>query len=42
MGARRARLDPAHARQIVAITDDGDRAVTALTACQAYVREITK
>lgn len=38
--ARRARLDPAHAQRIIAITDDGDTAVIALRACQAYVRAI--
>ncbi|WP_233281689.1 lysis system i-spanin subunit Rz [Pseudomonas tructae] len=37
-GPVRARLDPAHARRIVAITDDGDRGLIALRACQAYVR----
>ena len=37
-GAVRARLDPAHARRIIAITDDGDRALITLQACQAYVR----
>lgn len=31
-GALRTQLDPAHARRIVAITDEGDRA---LKACQA-------
>ncbi|MCG8292235.1 lysis system i-spanin subunit Rz [Pseudomonas entomophila] len=41
-GAVRAQLDPAHARRIVAITDEGDRAVIALQACQAYVREVTR
>ncbi|WP_421523046.1 lysis system i-spanin subunit Rz [Pseudomonas yamanorum] len=35
--ARRAQLDPAHAQRIIAITDDGDNAVIALRACQAYV-----
>ena len=39
--ARRAQLDPAHAQRIIAITDDGDSAVIALRACQAYVRAIT-
>ncbi|CAK9890853.1 MULTISPECIES: lysis system i-spanin subunit Rz [Pseudomonas] len=34
----RARLDPAHAQRIIAITDDGDRGLIALRACQAYVR----
>ncbi|WP_210668550.1 lysis system i-spanin subunit Rz [Pseudomonas protegens] len=41
-GAVRARLDPAHAQRIIGITDDGDRGMIALKACQAYVREITK
>jgi hypothetical protein len=41
-GALRAQLDPAHARRIVAITDEGDRGLIALKACQAYVRETTK
>ena len=38
--ARRAQLDPAHAQRIFTITDDGDNAVIALRACQAYVRAI--
>jgi len=38
----RARLDPAHAQRIIGITDDGDRGLIALQACQAYVREVTK
>ena len=36
----RARLDPAHAQRIIAITDTGDLGLIALQACQAYVREI--
>ena len=40
--ARRAQLDPAHAQRIVAITDDGDIAIIALRACQAYVRAIAR
>lgn len=40
--ARRAQLDPAHAQRIIAITDDGDNAVIALRACQAYVRAIAR
>ena len=36
--ARRAQLDPAHAQRIIAITDEGDRGLIALQACQAYVR----
>jgi hypothetical protein len=39
-GAVRAELDPAHAQRIVAITDEGDRGLIALAACQAYVREL--
>jgi copper oxidase (laccase) domain-containing protein len=39
-GGARAQLDPAHAQRIIAITDDGDRAVIKLRACQAYVREL--
>ena len=38
--APRARLDPAHAQRIIGITDDGDNALIALRACQAYVRVI--
>ena len=38
----RARLDPAHAQRIVAITDAGDRGLIALQACQAYVKALTK
>ncbi|MFG0324207.1 lysis system i-spanin subunit Rz [Pseudomonas sp. zjy_15] len=41
-GAIRARLDPAHAQRIIGITDDGDRGLIALKACQAYVRTVTK
>lgn len=39
-GATRARLDPAHAQRIVAITGDGDAGLIALRACQAYVRAL--
>lgn len=39
-GASRARLDPAHARRIVAIVADGDQGLIALRACQAYVRAL--
>lgn len=38
---RRAQLDPAHAQRIISITDDGDNAVIALRACQAYAREVS-
>jgi len=41
-GPIRAQLDPAHAQRIIGITDDGDRGLIALKACQAYVREVTK
>lgn len=41
-GAVHAQLDRAHAQRIVAITDEGDRGLIALQACQAYVREVTK
>ncbi len=36
----RARLDPAHAQRIVAITGEGDRGLIALQACQAYIRAL--
>lgn len=39
--AVRARLDPAHAQRIVAITDTGDRGLIALQACQSYVRALS-
>lgn len=38
--ARRAQLDSAHAQRIVRITDDGDNAIIALRACQAYVNAV--
>jgi type II secretory pathway pseudopilin PulG len=38
--AVRARLDPAHAQRIIAITATGDRGLIALQACQAYVRAL--
>jgi hypothetical protein len=41
-GAIRARLDPAHAQRIIAITDIGDRGLIALQACQAYIRTLTR
>ena len=40
--ARRAQLDPAHAQRIIRITDDGDNALIALRACQAYVRFVVR
>jgi hypothetical protein len=39
-GRARAQLDPAHAQRIVAITDTGDHGLIALSACQAYIKEI--
>lgn len=39
--AVRARLDPAHAQRIIAITDTGNRGVIALAACQAYARKVS-
>ena len=41
-GGATAQLDPAHAQRIVAITDDGDRGLIALKACQAYVRGLNQ
>ena len=41
-GAFRTRLEPAHAQRIIGITDEGNRGLIALQACQAYVREVTK
>lgn len=41
-GGARARLDPAHAQRIVAITDAGDQGLIALAACQAYIRELNR
>ena len=40
-GAPRAWLDPAHAQRIIGITDDGDKGLIALQACQAYVNKIS-
>ncbi len=39
--ARRAQLDPAHAQRIIGITNDGDRGLIALRACQAYAKEVS-
>ncbi|MGL6246442.1 lysis protein [Pseudomonas sp.] len=41
-GASRARLDPAHAQRIIAITDAGDSGLIALQACQDYVRAVAR
>ena len=40
-GTARAQLDPAHAQRIIGITGDGDQALIALQACQAYVKEVS-
>lgn len=40
-GSQRAELDPAHARRIVSITQDGDQGLIALKGCQKYIHEIT-
>jgi len=40
-GPTRAELDPAHAQRIVGITDDGDRGLFALAACQSYAKEVS-
>ncbi|PYC17858.1 lysis protein [Pseudomonas jessenii] len=39
-GPTRAELAPAHAQRIIGITDDGDRGLIALAACQAYAESI--
>jgi hypothetical protein len=41
-GTVRAELDPAHAQRVVAITDEGDRGLIALVACQAYAKGLQK
>lgn len=41
-GAPRARLDPAHAQRIIAITDAGDSGLIALQACQAYIGALAR
>ena len=40
-GPKRAQLDPAHAQRIIGVTDDGDRGLIALAACQAYAKEVS-
>ncbi|MEX6678002.1 lysis system i-spanin subunit Rz [Pseudomonas sp. W2Oct36] len=40
-GTRRAELDPAHAQRIIGITDDGDRGLIALRACQQYALDVS-
>lgn len=39
-GAGRADIDSGSAQRIVGIVERGDRAIIALTACQAYVRKV--
>jgi hypothetical protein len=39
-GPTRAQLDPAHAQRIIGVTDDGDRGLIALGACQAYINNV--
>jgi hypothetical protein len=41
-GPARAELDPAHAQRIIAITDEGDRGLIALQACQSYIEALTQ
>jgi hypothetical protein len=40
-GPTRAELDPAHAQRIIGVTDDGDRGLIALAACQSYAKEVS-
>ncbi|UDI94631.1 lysis protein [Pseudomonas sp. IAC-BECa141] len=40
-GPTRAELDSAHAQRIIGVTDDGDRGLIALAACQAYAKEVS-
>jgi len=40
-GPTRAELDPAYAQRIIGVTDDGDRGLIALAACQAYAKEVS-
>ncbi|WP_454863721.1 lysis protein [Pseudomonas hormoni] len=40
-GPTRAQLDPAHAQRIISVTDAGDRGLIALSACQAYAKEVS-
>lgn len=41
-GAGRADIDPRAAQRIVGITNRGDKAIIALTACQAWVEKVSK
>ena len=40
-GTRRAQLDSAHAGRIIEITNDGDRGLIFLAACQKYVEGLS-
>ncbi|MGY2185512.1 lysis system i-spanin subunit Rz [Pseudomonas sp. SDO5591_S426] len=40
-GGARARLDPAYAQRIIAITNAGDQGLIALKACQSYIKEVS-
>ncbi|WWL45673.1 lysis system i-spanin subunit Rz [Pseudomonas parakoreensis] len=40
--AVRAQLNPAHAQRIIAITDEGDRGLIALQACQDYINSLSR
>ena len=40
-GPQRAKLDPAHAQRIIAITGAGDQGLIALQACQEYIARIS-
>ncbi|WP_192560932.1 lysis system i-spanin subunit Rz [Pseudomonas allokribbensis] len=40
-GPVRAELDPAHAQRIIGVTNDGDRGLIALAACQEYAKEVS-
>lgn len=41
-GTYRAQLDRAHAQRIIGITSAGDQGLIALSACQSYIREVSK
>ncbi|POA44745.1 lysis protein [Pseudomonas sp. MPR-ANC1] len=40
-GPTRVELDPTHAQRVIGVTDDGDRGLIALAACQAYAKEVS-
>ena len=41
-GTHRAQLDPTHAQRIIGITQDGDMALIALSACQSYIKALVE